>query len=238
MSLIDSELDIENRKPRLLLIDILKILGISLVLLEHYFNQMYDPTIEGFYLHLDVSFLNSTVYHVYYGPIGISIFLFASGLSLTFNYPQIDSWQALKTFYSKRVMRIYPAYYIAIVFAVVMNPSTLNIKFSFLDYFKLFTGLQSINAVTIQDFYGYVSGPFWFLTVVLMMYAMFPFLLYVIKKHPHVSISALFLISFVSRYYLGMDTTHFRLIDWFPLCRVFEFVLGIYFIRLGFFFKT
>jgi hypothetical protein len=49
------------------------------------------------------------------------------------------------------------------------------------------------------------------------------------KQNRHVTILALFFVSFAARWTIGRySLLSGRPLDWFPLCRVFEFGLGVY----------
>jgi len=184
---------------------------------------------QPYYLNINIQ----NMYHFNYGSIGVFLFLFASGCGLAYAHSNLDSGAKLKDFYVKRVLRIYPAYYTALLMAIVMIPSRLQNTFTPIEYVKIVTGFQSIGAHNLVDFYGKINGNLWFLSVILTMYLIFPILLITIKKHPRISILSLFIISAFSRYYLSFDIADYRIIDWFPLCRMFEFGLGICFISTG-----
>jgi peptidoglycan/LPS O-acetylase OafA/YrhL len=218
----------------LLFIDILRIVGITLVLLEHVAGSGIYPWFLDYYLNINIF----NIYIVCFGTVGVSLFLVASGCSLALGCKRVDTKEKIKEFYGKRVLRIYPAYWTAILFAVMMDSSILQKQFFAIDYVKLISGFQSIGATTLGDFYGKVNGNFWFITIILSMYLLFPIIFFAIKKHPHISIVSLFAISALSRYYFSQLPMFFKGIDWFPLCTVFEFGLGIYLIKTGFYPRT
>lgn len=82
-------------KNLFLLIDLLKIFGISLVLVEHLFVYWVFPT-TGY---LTYNFYN--IYELSFGNVGLSLFLLASGSSLFVNYQSIDSLKKVKLFFNK-----------------------------------------------------------------------------------------------------------------------------------------
>lgn len=218
-------------KDRLLFIDILRIVGISLITFHHI--SPYYPELMKYYLSFNVW----NMYIVSYAEIGIWIFLFASGLSLACNHLNIDTRAKIKEFYTKRLLRIYPAYYTAIIVTVVAEPDILQRNFSVIDYIKMATGLQALGAKTVWDILGKVNGPFWFLTPLIFLYLMYPLLSYAMRKHPHISMIAIFAIAEASIYVMSQTTVFFEGISWFPLCRLFEFSLGIYLFRIGLYSK-
>ncbi len=216
-------------KPRLLVIDVVKIVGIVLIVLQHEWTTHMLPLLDQVYF----TFKVWGVWQFEFGTIGVFLFLFASGLSLTYSHPQFSGWGDLKSFYGKRLLRIYPAYWVGIGFFVFMLPWALNQAFDWVDVVKIVSGFQAFGALSAADHYGKLNGTLWFVGLIVFMYLLFPLLLYVIRKHPHVSIVGLFVISFVSRYYLNNYSVFFLPSNWFPLCSVFEFGLGIYLVVVG-----
>jgi peptidoglycan/LPS O-acetylase OafA/YrhL len=173
------------------------------------------------------------MYQLDWGKIGVVLFLFASGLSLAYSNLDIDSWKKVKEFYQKRLLRIYPAYYLSLIFSIIIQPAILLQTFTPLDYIKTLLGMQALGATTQADIYGKINGPLWFLTPLILLYLMFPLLAYTIKKHPHISIITIFAINQVSLYLFSISNIFFGANWWFPLCVIFEFSLGIYLIRIG-----
>ncbi len=82
-------------------------------------------------------------------------------------------------------------------------------------------------------FIGQWGGPLvpmsWFLGLIISMYLLFPFLSSSISRKPHISICILLIVSVLARLILGhYNFLPYRPLDWFPLCRIFEFSIGIY----------
>src|SRR5271157_1084047 len=125
---------------RLLFIDLLRIAGISLVLGEHIVSSGLYPFLMKYYL--SISLYGNMVY-ITYGRIGVAIFLFASGCSLANSNSEIRTFKDIKEFYSKRLLRIYPAYWTAILFSIMMEPYILLRSFSCLEIFKYLIGFQA-----------------------------------------------------------------------------------------------
>jgi peptidoglycan/LPS O-acetylase OafA/YrhL len=78
-----------------------------------------------------------------------------------------------------------------------------------------------------------MGGPFlstsWFVGLIVVLYLSSPLLSKGIRNRPHIMITFCFLLSTISRVILGKyRILPTRPMDWFPLCRVFEFGLGIY----------
>ncbi len=216
-------------KSRLLFIDTLRILGITLIVLQHV--EGYFPYISN--LNQSIGFRLGDFYNANFGTLGVSIFLLASGFSLGISYGDIGSKVTLANFYKKRVLRIYPAYWLAVFFAVMMNIGVIHENLSAIDYVKIVSGFQALWAKTPSDFYGVINGNLWFISLILSLYILAPIVIFAVKRHPHISILSLLLIATASSYYFGQGALFFRGIDWCPLPRIFDFGLGVYLMRIG-----
>jgi peptidoglycan/LPS O-acetylase OafA/YrhL len=136
-------------------------------------------------------------------------------------------------FIIKRLLRIYPVYYLSLLFGLLI--------YSLRSYYEtgyIFANFSKFNFVDIilsltggYAFVGKWGGPFvatsWFVALIITMYILFPFLSCKINKRPFYSICVLLLISSFSRIILYRYGFLNRPLDWFPLCRIFEFSLGI-----------
>jgi peptidoglycan/LPS O-acetylase OafA/YrhL len=225
---------------RLAFLDVVKIIGIILVVLHHVAASGLIPwdnayNTSGLNIYFVINLQN--LYLVSFGTVGVSLFLFASGCSLALNCKGLDNKEKLGNFYKKRILRIYPSYWLGILFATIVSTNVLQQTFTTMDYIKIISGFQSFGATTYADFYGKINPPLWFISLILSLYLLFPLLYHAIKRHPHISILAFFFISLASRYYFGnvLNTTFVRGIDWFPLCATFEFGLGVYLARIHFY---
>jgi len=213
---------------RLLFIDLLRIAGISLVLGEHIVSSGLYPFLMKYYL--SISLYGNMVY-ITYGRIGVAIFLFASGCSLANSNSEIRTFKDIKEFYSKRLLRIYPAYWTAILFSIMMEPYILLRSFSCLEIFKYLIGFQAWGAKNGLEALGKINGPFWFLTPLLSLYIMYPLILYLIKKRPNLSLISFLVVSEISTYLL----LHYYTTEpsWSPLYWLFIFGFGMYVMKVS-----
>jgi peptidoglycan/LPS O-acetylase OafA/YrhL len=207
----------------------MRIAGIILVVLQHISTA---------------SFLswNLDKYHFLFNPLptiyidyrffGIFLFIFASGCSLAVSDNPKTLSDAIK-FYKKRILRIYPIFWIALFFGAILMPWTLqNLKTPF-DYVRMISGFQIFFQTTAQATWG-INVALWFIGLIISLYLLFPLMSVLIHKHPHVSIVSTLLVSIVSRVVMFYIFPQFISgYDWFPLCRLFEFSLGIYIIQMG-----
>jgi len=107
-----------------------------------------------------------------YGWTGVSVFFVLSGFLFTILY--LDKFtkgvKNLKTFYLKRIFRIYPVYLFVIIFTYITS-------YGDYDNWNYFAHLTFLHGFTIYH-RGTMNGPMWTLGVEAMFYAVIPILLY------------------------------------------------------------
>lgn len=118
------------------------------------------------------------------GLLFVTCFFMLSGGMLYYRYPEIHS---LKSFYKKRAESIYPAFYICFLTVFLMravkwrfffyngtavNPATLLLSVLGLDGYFLYA---------IPNYY--ICGE-WFLGAIILLYLLYPYLLYGFQKAP------------------------------------------------------
>jgi peptidoglycan/LPS O-acetylase OafA/YrhL len=200
---------------RLLLIDELKILGIAAVVLWH---------IAGG--DISIGYMSIT-----YQDFGLFLFIVASGMGLAYNTPSIPTFTCLKEFYIKRFMRIYPIYWIFVLILLIIAIILHNFTpptWTLLQWLETFLGFQAY----VGDFNGRLSVTFWFIGLIVFLYILYPLILWANNRNRHVTIALLFIISILSTLLVPQWSSDKFAPLWFPLCRVFEFGLGIYLISI------
>jgi len=213
---------------RYLILDIIRCVAILLLLISHIGQTINNPIMGAW-------FGINHFYKVSFGGLAVTIFLILSGLALQLNYgcKKIH----LSKFIAKRCLKIYPIYYLSLMIGIPL----FFLRWYYFDGYMA-AGLGRLDLsdsiLSITGFYAFVGkwgGPFvetsWFIALIMTMYILFPLLSHAIRKWPMIVILTLLLISIVSRIIIGSGgiLTHFiRPLDWFPLCRIFEFSLGIY----------
>jgi len=206
-------------------LDLVRCVAISLLLTAHIGQRIKSPLGEFFGL--------PDFYYVSLGGIAVTIFLILSGMVLELQYGNKDIRPS--QFIVKRILRIYPVYYLSLLFGIVV--------FAIRSYYETGHVLTNFSAFNIGDvilsltagyaFVGEWGGPFvktsWFIPLIMTLYVFFPFLSREIKKRPIVSVIIVLMISSLTRLIVGhYDVLPKRPLDWFPFCRVFEFSLGIF----------
>jgi surface polysaccharide O-acyltransferase-like enzyme len=139
---------------RILELDIIRAFAIILIVFSHL------PPITGFPIDPIVKYWSAIV--------GVSLFLFISGIILS---PP----KSIKQFYKKRAIRIYPPYLIIMAVYVVIQyviPDVARTLGIYLNPSDLAINLVGLQAVLNVPSYGVL----WFVGVILVYYALYPFL--------------------------------------------------------------
>jgi peptidoglycan/LPS O-acetylase OafA/YrhL len=224
---------------RLVFFDILRIFFIFAIVYVHFqfnllswFNRFFYP--DGY--------LPFNIYPA--GLEGLAVYglIFISGAVLEYNYTQIEGYLQYTKFIVKRFIRIYPAFWLSLLFGllldIVMIPSFAgeiiknNLFFIIFEYTGFF--------IILGQGPGFINTMGWFIAVIVSLYLIFPWLSVNIRKYKLFAIIAVMIVSFGSRSLLfTYDTMLPSLLwRWFPLCNLFEFCLGIYIVQLSFFPKN
>ncbi|GHO83370.1 acyltransferase family protein [Dictyobacter formicarum] len=110
------------------------------------------------------------------GSCGVTLFFVLSGFLLFLPYAKSmifqEPWPSMRTFYIRRICRIWPGYYFALFFLIIFAaPIYLQI-----DHWKqlalFFTFLMDSSRRTYQA----INGPFWTLAVEWQYYMLLPFI--------------------------------------------------------------
>ncbi len=221
---------------RILILDFLRVAATFMVIFSHILFTLGRPWLQKYQVSFGMyPFVWST-----WGEIGVSIFLILSGFSLEYTYggKQTRFWH----FYRKRIVRIYPVYYMSLMIGVAVFVAfayagnlrrgavgSLLPDLGSLDYFLALTGFNA--------FFGRWGGPFvwssWFIGVIMVLYLCYPALSWVSRKSPWFCIVLLVLITVTSRILIGQQTAFPRnTMQWFPLNRILEFGLGVVLARV------
>lgn len=145
-----------------------------------------------------------------YGFAGVDIFLFVSGFGLFFS---LDKNNNLIIFYKKRLLRIFPTYYIlgAITNIILFHDDTFTFLFKY----------STIGFWIGKDYAD------WFIPSIILLYFLAPFIKKLIDKKWFVLISILIICIYMTSYYFAdkediLDRLHF-----FLLYRIPAFVFGM-----------
>lgn len=144
-----------------------------------------------------------------YGFAGVDIFMLVSGLGL---YYSLDNNHQIGTYYQKRVVRIFPTYYL-----IGIIPSTFLLNDNFTTYLFRYTTL------------GYwIGAPYeeWYVPAIIFLYIIAPFIKKAFDYQLFAFITFLTIATLLSAYYL-IDKTLLDRIHFFLLYRIPAFILGM-----------
>lgn len=166
-------LDNENYIPAL---DGLRFLAILGVLLFHITNYIYqnhnDQELQAF-------IKNYILPITKYGRFGVELFFIISGFIITLsieNYKIKGSLVLLKTFYLRRLSRIFPPYFIIITCSLIFNLlflNTLSVKNGINSYLA---SIFFIHNLIYPGEFPFLSGAAWSLEIEIQFYFLAPIL--------------------------------------------------------------
>lgn len=156
----------ERERPRLYAIDGLRLIAALMVALHHYAGTYRVDQPRNAIWDRPVSDIMPTVFHVAsYGWIGVEIFFVISGFVIC-----MSCWgRTPRQFFVSRVIRLYPAYWFAIVFTTAVLVALPGVwgRLRTRDILLNFTMLQSGSGVANVD------GVYWTLWSELRFYLLF-----------------------------------------------------------------
>lgn len=164
--------------------------------------------------------------------VGVSYFFTLSGFIMILAYaasPRVETW----TYYRSRFARIAPAYYVALVLALLTMPLS-GLKF---DFFELALNVTMLQAWVPSKALS-VNPLGWSLSVEVLFYLLFPFLFNRIYRTRNLAIIAacgallfigsqlIHIVLLNSSFYQGYPSKSHDLVYYFPLLHLSEFIMG------------
>jgi peptidoglycan/LPS O-acetylase OafA/YrhL len=209
---------------RILFFDIMRIAFVALIVYGH--SQFDFLSWLNKILYID-GYTPLNIYPVGLAPLSVYGLIFVSGAVIEYHYKGIEHFSEYIKFLFKRCIRLYPAFWMSLIFGILLFPIVL--KAGIFDVFFEFTGFY----VILGKGPGNINIMGWFIAAIMSLYLLFPFISKIVKKYQFYSIVVFLLISFSCRFFLLTYNVvplefFFR---WFPLCNLFEFGLGIYIVQ-------
>lgn len=211
---------ITTKRERLYYLDFIRAISTIVIVLTH-FNAIYLYNVSP--ARPECAVVTLWVSNIYIGSFGVSLFLIISGAALMYVYgarEKVD-W---KRFYKQRFMTIYPMFWIAYFFVFLYHTYKYN---------GIMQGIPKRNIIfTILGMDGlllnaqakvfYLIGE-WFLGVIIILYILFPLLLFLMKKYP-VILGVMVMVIYCVTVALGDKSVS-------VFVRLPEFVFGMYFVK-------
>lgn len=215
--------DLNKNVSRINSIDFMRVIGFLMIVAAHFIGAVSRNGVDHNYFH-----------KYYLGGVGASFFIIASGASL---YVSTKNNFDLKTYIKKRIANIYPYFWICYIVVAVflfLSFSTVCIGNDPIRLLITFLALDGFFHSTIPNTY-YLIGE-WFTGFILLIYILFPFILWLKNKNIYIAIAVVLILSYVSIHNTDYISKHFFLWNtdpfWNPLSRLPEILLGVLIIDL------
>ena len=176
-----------NSSAHLQNIDMLRAIAIIAVFLFHAINCLFHSYAVKTYTAAHTLDLAGTKnYILNFNPIafgwsGVQLFLLISGFLIHLGYLRNKEAFSVSTFYSKRFWRIYPPYFIVLLFFCIFKRGLVYYFFTkegLVDFFSHAFLVHNFSDTTILT----IDGPFWSLALEMQLYLIYPLLLYLRNK--------------------------------------------------------
>lgn len=182
-----------------------------------------QPVIRQHYPALDglrgIAILLVILYHNFnfieyfnYGWLGVDLFFVLSGFLITdILLHTVHRENYFKNFYARRVLRIFPLYYLSLILFILILPAIpgfpLNMQYYQEHQLWFWTYLQNWTLVFSQDGDTTALGHFWSLAVEEQYYLLWPFVILLIRDPKKVLALAILLLIgiIVSRYLIWIN---------------------------------
>lgn len=231
-------------KPeRILMFDIWRIVAILMVVAIHMASSEYlnIPLLFQTYGFLGgISSITGLGGNI--GNIGVELFIILSGCVLEHTYGRkireaIGNFN-YKAFIEKRIVHLYPAYWLSLILAILISPSIVSI--GWIELLKTMSGFYIFQTLfsNMPNVQQPINPMGWFIGLMVSLYLLYPFLSRLLNNYKFSGLFLIFCISFIVRVTLLLQSPNGTDFYWFPLSRLFEFALGIYMVQKGLYFKT
>lgn len=202
-----------EKKQRLFYLDLIRAISSIIIVTYHFAVHFATESVP-------LKFFDSGKW----GLLGVALFFMVSGASLIYNYS--DNFN-LKEYYKKRFLGIYPIFWLCYSLIFLF---TFWIKKGFFTnepIYKLILSFLGMDGY-LSNYTGtfYLIGD-WFLGCIILIYLIFPLLLYLIKKCPKLLFGLATII-----YLIIVLKSNFKIpLNQNLFVSLFSFLIGMYFMR-------
>ncbi len=175
------------------------------------------------------------------GPLGMSIFFILSGFVLGYTYFDKEPTRDYKSFLIKRFARIYPVYilisFLTLPFLVI--PQVATDEIGTVAHVLTYLLVVILNIFLLQAWFPslfnyWIDGGTWSLSVECFFYALFPYILFVLKPLSLDRLKQLLLIFYILSLIPGLvfisplvPKVLFATVYALPIYRLPEFIIGV-----------
>lgn len=187
---------------------VIKGIGIIMIVLHNYihvlsgigenemnYNFQYVLNLKDSFFDGPFSFLNGII--TYFGHFGVQLFVFASSYGLTKKY-----YKHIHINYKEYILTRLVKIYSLLIFGIILLFIS-KLLFEKEDICSIFTGalrsLSMTNNLSYKKLFSFV-GPWWFFSLIIQLYIIFPFLFHQIrrnKKHFYFLLIASYLLIYI-----------------------------------------
>lgn len=209
------------KKARLYYLDLIKLIAVIAVFTIH-----FTKSLEYAGVNFSFKVLPDTVFSLYLGSYGVSLFFIVSGAVLMYMYGDKDI--DLGVYFKKRFLGIYPMFWLAFALFFVIK----EIRYPHFDRgirrgTLLFSLLGIDGQVGIYTPTFYMLGE-WFLTVIIVLYILFPILKKLVLRNPWMTFALFLAVTLLSAFHWNDDVLA---MDAFFFHRIPEFLFGMIFVQ-------
>lgn len=218
-------------KNKIIAFDFLRSLAIFMIIPAHLSNFLYSTSGK----------LALYAFDPYFANMGLGLFIFMSGYLIYYNNHSINSLENVFDFYKKRLLRIYPLYWAALVVFILVFfifapwldsgfvfPNSENV-FTFYNVLVHLLGLQ----ILLAPAYATPMLTLYFVGLIVIFYAIYPFIIMYSK-----STKSLLISSFIVYAGFFLISRTFNIIDHRFFLFFLVFMFGIITCRESLFEKT
>ena len=178
-------------------------IGILLIVFHNFFHWVTPYTGENefdFQLSRVNNFFNGiagdpleiiNLFFSYFGHYGVQIFFFFSGYGLMRAYG--NKSLNYSSFIGSRLKKLYPVYIIAIILFILYNLLVFGRSMNLIYFRDIFLQLTFLNNF-VPGFIFRLNGPWWFYSVIVQLYLVFPLLTSIHKKYQQYGLYIIFFI--------------------------------------------
>lgn len=209
-----------GKKERILYFDLVKLIATLCVFICH-----FTRSLEANGVAFEYKILPDNIFTVYLGSFGVSLFFIVSGAALMYVY---DEKLSVKDYMIKRFKGIYPLFWLTYLFAFFITfyrDGGLN---QTVPKYKIIYSILGCdgNALWFGENF-YMVGE-WFLSVIVLLYIIFPLLRKAMKKLPYVVMAGAVVIFVVLLKFWDSAMP----LECLFLSRLPEFVFGMFFVKV------
>ena len=158
------------------------------------------------------------------GNLGVSLFIILSGAALSLSHKKIS----YKEYLIKRIKAIYPLFFICTLLFGIINFMYFPHIFDAVPCQRIIYTILGVDGLLSYKFTTFNIVGEWYLGCIIILYLIYPFIKKLIDKFPKITFIGLLALYILTTQFYCFDLT----IDRNPIVRLFDFALGIYFVKL------